>query len=74
LAEPIAFDAPDAKPVQLLIFLLVPENATEEHLELLSELAELLSDDGIRETLLSCTDAVRLHSILTTWEPCRPAA
>ena len=74
LAEPIAFDAPDAKPVQLLIFLLVPENATEEHLELLSELAELLSDDGIRATLLGCTDADRLHSILTTWEPCRPAA
>lgn len=74
LAEPIAFDAPDAKPVQLLIFLLVPENATEEHLELLSELAELLSDDGIRETLLACTDATRLHSVLTTWEPCRPAA
>jgi len=74
LAEPIAFDAPDAKPVQLLIFLLVPESATEEHLELLSELAELLSDDGIRETLLGCTDAGRLHSILTTWEPCRPAA
>ena len=67
LAEPIAFDAPDAKPVQLLIFLLVPENATEEHLE-------LLSDDGIRATLLGCTDAGRLHSILTTWEPCRPAA
>jgi PTS system nitrogen regulatory IIA component len=74
LAEPIAFDAPDTKPVQLLIFLLVPENATEEHLELLSELAELLSDDGIRATLLACADASRLHQVLTTWEPCRPAA
>lgn len=74
LAEPIAFDAPDAHPVQLLIFLLVPEHATEEHLELLSEFAELLSDDAIREALLTTPDAARVHNILTTWEPCRPAA
>ena len=33
LAEPIAFDAPDGKPVSLLVFLLVPEAATEEHLD-----------------------------------------
>ena len=44
LATPIAFDAPDSQPVSLVVFLLVPEHATEEHLEMLSELAELLSD------------------------------
>ncbi len=52
LAEPIAFDAPDGQPVRVLVFLLVPENATEEHLELLSELAELLSDRAIRDRLI----------------------
>src|SRR3954449_4848521 len=30
LAEPIAFDSPDGEPVRLLVFLLVPEHATEE--------------------------------------------
>ena len=40
----IPFDAPDGQPVRLLVFLLVPEHATEEHLEILSEAAELLSD------------------------------
>ncbi|MBN9461842.1 MAG: PTS sugar transporter subunit IIA [Burkholderiales bacterium] len=74
LAQPIPFEAPDGKPVRLLVFLLVPEAATEEHLELLSELAELLSDTAIRESLLSCNDPVQMHRILTTWGPFRPAA
>ena len=44
LAQPIGFEAPDDEPVSLLIFLLVPEAATQRHLEILSEIAELLSD------------------------------
>ena len=35
LAQPIGFDAPDEQPVSLLIFLLVPEAATQKHLEIL---------------------------------------
>ena len=74
LAQPISFDAPDGKPVQFLVFLLVPEHATEEHLELLSELAELLSDPGIRGSLNETSDPVELHRILSSWEPQRPGA
>ena len=74
LAEPIPFDAPDDQPVRLLVFLLVPEHATEEHLEILSELAELLSDRSIRESLLTCEDPAQVHRILATWTPYRPAA
>ena len=54
--------------------LLVPEHATEEHLEILSELAELLSDDALRETLLTATDPAVVYRALSTWEPVRPAA
>lgn len=72
--EPIPFDAPDGQPVRLLVFLLVPEHATEEHLELLSELAELLSDRNIRDSLIDCDDPAKMHRILTTWAPYRPAA
>ena len=50
LSYPIPFDAPDDEPVNLLIFLLVPEAATQKHLEILSEIAELLSDAPLRET------------------------
>lgn len=74
LAEPIPFDAPDGKPVHLLVFLLVPEHATEEHLELLSELAELLSDAEVRASLAETDDPAKMHRILANWEPCRPAA
>ena len=51
LAQPIGFDAPDEQPVSLLIFLLVPEAATQKHLEILSEIAELLSDASLRERI-----------------------
>lgn len=74
LSDPLAFDAPDGQPVRLLVFLLVPEQATEEHLEILSELAELLSDRSIRESLLTCEDPAQIHRILASWAPYRPAA
>src|SRR5437868_15453392 len=38
--EPIPFDAPDGQPVNLIFVLLVPERATDLHLQILSELAQ----------------------------------
>ncbi|HSQ10796.1 MAG TPA: PTS sugar transporter subunit IIA, partial [Burkholderiaceae bacterium] len=61
-------------PVGLMIFLLVPEQATQQHLDILSELAQMLSDKSFRETLLTASDANAVHVALTTWEPVRPAA
>ena len=57
LANPIGFDAPDELPVQLMIFLLVPEAATQKHLEILSEIAELLSDSGLRDRMKGAEEA-----------------
>ena len=74
VAEPIPFDAPDGQPVGLMVFLLVPEQATQQHLDILSELAQMLSDKSFRETLLTASDANAVHVALTTWEPVRPAA
>ncbi|MBS0467988.1 MAG: PTS sugar transporter subunit IIA [Proteobacteria bacterium] len=68
LEQPIGFDAPDEQPVVLLIFLLVPEAATQKHLEILSEIAELLSDSGLRERMKSCTDAASLHAMISGWQ------
>ena len=56
LRQPVPFDAPDGRPVGLLFVLLVPEQATEEHLQILSEIAERFSDPAFRETLLSAPD------------------
>ncbi len=67
LTNAIGFDAPDEHPVGLLIFLLVPEAATQKHLEILSEIAELLSDAGLRERLKSAPDADQLHALIAEW-------
>ena len=68
LAAPIGFDAPDDQAVALLIFLLVPEAATQKHLEILSDIAELLSDTRLREKMLACADAQALHALIAQWE------
>ncbi len=68
MANAIGFDAPDDKPVSLLIFLLVPEAATQKHLEILSEIAELLSDADLRDRITSCDDSARLHSLIAGWQ------
>jgi PTS system nitrogen regulatory IIA component len=72
--QPIAFDAPDEEPVSLLIFLLVPEAATQRHLEILSEIAEMLSDRDLRERLKTAPDAAALHKLIADWEPLKSVA
>jgi len=69
LASPIGFDAPDDQAVKLLIFLLVPEHATQKHLEILSEIAELLSDAELRTKLANAPDAEQLHALIAAWQP-----
>jgi PTS system nitrogen regulatory IIA component len=69
LQTPIGFDAPDENPVTLLIFLLVPEASTQKHLEILSEIAELLSDGALREKMKTCKDAIELHAMILNWNP-----
>ena len=72
--QSIAFDAPDDEPVSLLIFLLVPEAATQRHLEILSEIAEMLSDRELRERLKSEPDPAEVHRIIAAWEPLKSVA
>jgi PTS system nitrogen regulatory IIA component len=69
LKSPIPFDAPDGKPVGQVFVLLVPEKATERHLQLLSELAQMFSDNRFRERLAGSTDSAGLHAVFERWEP-----
>jgi PTS system nitrogen regulatory IIA component len=69
LAQSIGFDAPDEMPVKILIFLLVPEAATQKHLEILSEIAELLGNTSVRENMLVSTTAENLHDVIAHWAP-----
>ena len=67
LRDPIEFAAPDGEPVKTLIFLLVPEKATQQHLEILSSIAQLLSDADVRATLSSSTDTTQVCELLQHW-------
>lgn len=51
LDAPVDFDAIDGAPVDLLFVLLVPEAATDEHLELLRQIASMLDREDVRERL-----------------------
>jgi PTS system nitrogen regulatory IIA component len=51
LDAPVDFDAIDGAPVDLLFVLLVPEAATDEHLELLRQIASMLDRADVRERL-----------------------
>jgi PTS system nitrogen regulatory IIA component len=51
LAEPVDFDALDGQPVDLVFALLVPEDANEQHLQLLAELATMFNVEELRNRL-----------------------
>lgn len=65
LDKPVPFEAPDNRPVDLVFFLLVPEQSTEEHLQLLSELAQGFSDPDFRDCLRKADDANAVIKIFT---------
>jgi PTS system nitrogen regulatory IIA component len=69
LAQPVPFDAPDGNAVSLVFVLLVPEKATEKHLQILSELAQMFSDKPLREAMSRAADAAALHELIAAWQP-----
>jgi len=69
LSDPIPFESPDGEPVKLLIFLLIPAHVTQQHLEILSEIAEMFSDNAFRAELISDMDPASVYSRLVTWQP-----
>ena len=69
MKQPVPFDAPDGQPVSLIFVLLVPDRATDAHLQILSELAQMFSDRPFRERLLAGTSAAELHKLIAEWQP-----
>ena len=66
---PIPFDAPDGQPVNLVFVLLVPDRATDLHLQILSELAQMFSDKPFRERLLAGATPAAVHQLIADWQP-----
>jgi PTS system nitrogen regulatory IIA component len=64
LEEKIPFDAIDNEPVDMLFVLLVPKEATSEHLDLLSQLAEKFNDAELCKKLRACKDSEELYKTI----------
>lgn len=64
LDSPIDYDAIDGAPVDLLFVLLVPEAATDEHLELLRQIASMLDRKDVREKLRAAGDSQSLYQVV----------
>jgi PTS system nitrogen regulatory IIA component len=74
LENGIDYDAIDGAPVDLIFGLLVPYDATQEHLQLLATLASLFSDEGFRQRLRTAPDCAAVMNLLHAEEQHRESA
>lgn len=65
LSAPIDYDAADGDPVDLVFGLLVPQDASSKHLEILASIAEMFHNTNQVEKLRECHDAEDLYKLLT---------
>jgi PTS system nitrogen regulatory IIA component len=63
--EPIAFDAPDGEPVDIIFLLLGPEHASGDHLKALARISRLVRDPKALERLRATRDKEALYAVLT---------
>ena len=69
LAEAVDFDAVDGQPVDLLFGLLVPEQSTEVHLQLLAQLAQMFSDPEFVARLRQSDSSAAIYQMISQWQP-----
>ena len=72
LRAPIPFEAPDNQPVSLVFVLLVPERASDLHLQILSELAQMFSDRELRRQLAAAPNALSAQRLIVGWQTHAP--
>ena len=64
LRRGVDFDSPDHEPVDLVFGLLVPEESTDEHLEILAAIARVFSDERVRSSIRSADEPTRIREVL----------
>jgi len=66
LEQEVAFDSIDNQPVDLLFVLIVPQEASSEHLELLSQIAERFNNPEFCAQLREAQDNEELYRLMTS--------
>jgi nitrogen PTS system EIIA component len=68
LKQPVNFESPDNLPVDLVFTIIIPQEATEEHLLILSSLARIFSDADICEAIRAATSKEEIQRIIQSAE------
>jgi len=68
LEKPVNFDAMDQQPVDLIFCIIIPEAATDEHLQILSSLAKIFSQDQIRADIRNADSTDHIIRIIGSAE------
>ncbi len=68
LKEPVNFEAPDGQPVDLVFTIVIPEEATDEHLVILSSLAKVFSRQEVCEAIRKAASRDEIAKIIEAAE------
>jgi nitrogen PTS system EIIA component len=68
LKLPIPYGAPDGKPVSDILVLLVPKEATEEHLKVLADASRMFIDSRFRTRLHACANPIDVRQVFADWK------
>jgi len=69
LNQAVDFNTVDNKPVDTLFALIVPEESTDEHLQVLALLASMFNEASFREKLNSSKTSEEINQLFTEWQP-----
>jgi len=68
LTEGVDFNTSDNLPVNMLFALIVPEESTDEHLQVLAMLASMFNDEDFRKKLNQSKDNENIYQLLINWQ------
>lgn len=69
LKQPVGFESPDNQPVDLVFAIIIPEEATEEHLMILSSLASVFSQTEVCDAIRQAGSTDEIAEIIKSAEP-----
>jgi PTS system nitrogen regulatory IIA component len=64
---PIKFDSPDRRGVSVLLVILIPEHATEEHLQILATISQMFSDADFRDRVERAEEPAAIQRLIDGW-------
>ncbi|RBP49650.1 PTS sugar transporter subunit IIA [Arenicella xantha] len=67
LEQPIDYDSLDRQPVDVAFGLLVPMEATQDHLNLLADIARMMSNDANKSAIAKATSAEKIIQLIEKW-------